>query len=391
MAIQLLNLPQARIQDPGLDASPLVTALRAYTAGNDAATQHANQKQVGQLAATGDLRAAARQAMGLGETELGLQYRQGAQQDEALLRKRLGSMAQAVEMEQDPGRRQAMWQRVLKTIPGGAASLAPDEMDPMTGPKMLMAESGIVVDPLERQQRQGAIALQAAQAEKLRRDAATGGDMPSNVREWRYFQSLDPQQQQQYLTMKRAEKYLDTGTAFVRPNPVDPANPVASLPKDVAGKARQKEIGEAGGKAAADLPRILDNATLAIQTLDQIRRHPGKQYGVGVMGALPGVPGTQQRGFVNLVEQAKGKTFLEAFNSLKGGGQITEAEGAKATQALARLDRAQTPDDFERSLVDLEQVIRLGAERSRAAAQGGAAGPASAPAVNPLKQKYGLE
>ena len=371
MAIQLMGLPQLRIQEQGLDAAPLTRAIQGYTAGSDAATQFANTKAVGQTAATGDLKAAARQAMGLGETDLGMQYQQRATQDEATIKKRLGSMAQAVEMEADPNRRNAMWQRVLKMVPGGATNLAPEEMDPMTGPKMLMAEAGIVVDPLERQQKQGALQLQQAQIGKLNREAAMGGEMPSNVREWQYFQSLPPEKQQQYLTMKRAEKYLDTGTAFVRPNPVDPANPIASMPKDVAGTARQKELGEAGGKAAADLPRVLDNAALAIQTLDQIRNHPGKQYGIGAAGVIPGIPGTQQRGFVNLVEQAKGKTFLEAFNSLKGGGQITEAEGQKATQALARLDRAQTPEDFEQSLADLEQVIRLGASRAKNAAGGG--------------------
>ena len=371
MAIQLMGLPQLRIQEQGLDAAPLTRAIQGYTAGSDAATQFANTKAVGQTAATGDLKAAARQAMGLGETDLGMQYQKQATQDEATIKKRLGSMAQAVEMEADPNRRNAMWQRVLKMVPGGATNLAPEEMDPMTGPKMLMAEAGIVVDPLERQQKQGALQLQQAQIGKLNREAAMGGETPSNVREWQYFQSLPPEKQQQYLTMKRAEKYLDTGTAFVRPNPVDPANPIASISKDVAGAARQKELGEAGGKAAADLPRVLDNAALAIQTLDQIRNHPGKQYGIGAAGVIPGIPGTQQRGFVNLVEQAKGKTFLEAFNSLKGGGQITEAEGQKATQALARLDRAQTPEDFEKSLADLEQVIRLGASRAQNAAGGG--------------------
>ncbi len=48
-----------------------------------------------------------------------------------------------------------------------------------------------------------------------------------------------------------------------------------------------------------------------------------------------------------------------------------EAEAEAITQALARLDRAQTPEDFEQSLADLEQVIRLGASRAQNAAGGG--------------------
>lgn len=378
MATPFLNIPQIQIRDPGLDTAPLVGALRNYQAGSDAAQKFSNQQAIGQTAAGGDLKAAARQAMGLGEIDLGRQYQADARVDEQTVKKRLASAAQAVELEQDPGRRNAMWQRTLKMIPGGASGLSSEEMDPMTGPKMLMAEAGIVVDPLERQQKQGALQLQQAQIGKLNREAANGGEMPSNVREWQYFNSLSPEQRQQYITMKRADKYLDIGTGFAQPNPINPAGPpTAIIQKDVAGAARQKELGEAGGKAAADLPRVLDNAALAIQTLDQIRNHPGKQYGIGAAGVIPGVPGTQQRGFVNLVEQAKGKTFLEAFNSLKGGGQITEAEGQKATQALARLDRAQTPEDFEQSLADLEQVIRLGASRAQNAAGGGTRQPAA--------------
>jgi CheY-like chemotaxis protein len=68
------------------------------------------------------------------------------------------------------------------------------------------------------------------------------------------------------------------------------------------------------------------------------------------------------------VDQAKGQTFLQAFNSLRGGGQITEAEGNKATQALARLDRAQSQQDFDAALSDIEAVVTAGLSRSRKAA-----------------------
>lgn len=209
-----------------------------------------------------------------------------------------------------------------------------------------------------------------AQIDKMRRDAASGNN-PSSVREWQFFSSLPPEEQNRYLTMKRADQFKDTGTAFVKPDPLNPAGPpVASIPKDVAGAAAQREVGERQGQAAADLPRQEDNAALAIDTINQIRNHPGKRYGTGVAGVLPGIPGTDQRGFVALVDQAKGKTFLEAFNSLKGGGQITEAEGRKATEALARLDRAQTTQDFDKALDDLEVVINMGLQRSRRATGG---------------------
>jgi hypothetical protein len=149
--------------------------------------------------------------------------------------------------------------------------------------------------------------------------------------------------------------------------------------KDIAGKEREEEIGKAQGKAVADLPRQIDNADLALKTIEQIRQHPGKSYAVGAVSVLPGIPGTQQRGFIELSKQLEGKTFLEAFNSLRGGGQITEVEGAKATQAIARLSRAQGVDDYDKALSDLEDVIYRGLARARKAT--GQSSPA-APAAN---------
>lgn len=169
------------------------------------------------------------------------------------------------------------------------------------------------------------------------------------------------------VQVSKAPIKMDAGTHFVLMDPIT-RQPIGTVPKDIIGKESAEEIGKARGKAQMDLPRIEDNASQALQTIQQIRNHPGKQWGTGPLGVLPRVPGTAQAGFVNLVEQAKGKVFLEAFNSLKGGGQITEAEGNKATQALARLDRAQSKEDFETALRDLEVVINDGAARARRAA-----------------------
>ena len=136
-------------------------------------------------------------------------------------------------------------------------------------------------------------------------------------------------------------------------------------------KARDKELGEARAKAESALSGIVDTSTLALDTINKIRSHPGRQWGTGWTGAVASrVPGTDARGFANLVDQAKGQTFLEAFNSLRGGGQITEVEGKKASQALARLDTAQNEKDFDDALVDLEKILALGMARARAAATG---------------------
>ena len=55
----------------------------------------------------------------------------------------------------------------------------------------------------------------------------------------------------------------------------------------------------------------------------------------------------------SILEKIQGDVFLIAFESLKGGGQITELEGRKAEQAGARLKTTQSPEAFREALDEL--------------------------------------
>lgn len=63
---------------------------------------------------------------------------------------------------------------------------------------------------------------------------ASKTDDPSNVREYRYFLSLTPEQQQQYLLVKRANPYLNLGDRFAQPNPLQPGTETGSFPTGLA-------------------------------------------------------------------------------------------------------------------------------------------------------------
>lgn len=152
---------------------------------------------------------------------------------------------------------------------------------------------------------------------------------------------------------------------------------VQRVPKQLAEAELQKAQGKSRAEALSDLPRVRDNAYLMMKTIDQAMAHPGKQYGLGIGGLAPAIPNTDQAGFVQLVNQMTGKTFLEAFNSLRGGGHITEAEGRKATDALARLSRLQRVEDFDIAMADLREVVQLGLARAERSA--GVEQPESAP------------
>ena len=87
----------------------------------------------------------------------------------------------------------------------------------------------------------------------------------------------------------------------------------------------------------------------------------GFEYAVGM--GLPSwavMGGSDTAGFLGRLEQIKGKTFLQAFESLKGAGQITEKEGEKATSALNRMNTAQSEVEFIKAAREFEENLNRG-------------------------------
>ena len=290
------------------------------------------------------------------------------------MQKGIQAGAQFSEMQRQQEQRKAIEQLMSrpdfgKGIDPRVMQLAQATRDPSMLSKVLMPseQRAAEMHPVEMD-------LARAKAEKFRREAANGGEMPSNVREYKFFNGLSPEDQQKYLTMKRAEKYLDTGTGFVRPNPVAPGGPpVATIQKDIAGKAAQQAQGTEQGKALVDLPKVRQNATTTLKYIDDVLRDPNLGNVTGAQGWLPTVRSTS-RDTEARIAQLGGRAFLSAFESLKGGGQITEIEGKKATEALARLtDLKQSDAGYKKALEDFRNEVITLVQIAEQRAQG--AGP----------------
>jgi hypothetical protein len=63
------------------------------------------------------------------------------------------------------------------------------------------------------------------------------------------------------------------------------------------------------------------------------------------------------------IDQLKGKAFLQAFESLKGGGAISEREGTAAAEAQARLNQAQSGKAYKEALDELYTIMDRGIYR----------------------------
>lgn len=142
---------------------------------------------------------------------------------------------------------------------------------------------------------------------------------------------------------------------------------IFSTPEEESAAAARRAAEEAAAKtsatkrqeAAADLPRIEANATDMLNVLTQLKESPGLRYVFGSYSLAPIVPGTPQADAAAIWEQVQGKAFLEAFNTLKGSGQITEKEGEKATAAITRLsNRRQSLGSAVKAIKELEEVVK---------------------------------
>lgn len=125
-----------------------------------------------------------------------------------------------------------------------------------------------------------------------------------------------------------------------------------------------------GGASSQEAAKGSAQAQSMLDTIDAVIADPGLDSAVGTGGLVTqylGPLAPEAARARSRIEQLQGQAFLQAFESLKGGGQITEIEGRKAEQAIARLNTAQSPEDFREALMELRGVI----ER----AQGGGQAP----------------
>lgn len=132
---------------------------------------------------------------------------------------------------------------------------------------------------------------------------------------------------------------------------------------------------ESASKAASELPVIEDKANYALNLLDtmvgsedgKIKPHRGFDNYIGTWTGeyQAKIPGSQAADFKTYHDQVKGTAFLEAFESLKGGGQITQIEGEKATAAITRMERAQSREEYTKAARELQGIIRQGLKRAR--------------------------
>jgi len=126
--------------------------------------------------------------------------------------------------------------------------------------------------------------------------------------------------------------------------------------REIPGGPVETERRESAEQSRAQAQGMLD-------TIDGLLNDPAFDQSVGWRAWQQRIPGTDQMRVGTRFDQIEGQAFLQAFESLKGGGQITEIEGQKATQAIGRLNRQMSAADARQALGELREILEAAAGR----------------------------
>lgn len=159
-----------------------------------------------------------------------------------------------------------------------------------------------------------------------------------------------------------------------------------SLQRDVAaGRSYGTERGQTAAQNEAAAPAELAVADQIISNIDKIANNPNLGAATGLTGVVDPrsyIPGTALYDLKNKNDQLTSETFMQARQMLKGGGAITDFEGKKAEAAVARLNMAQSDEEYRAALQDFRDAVVAGRDKIVARqSQGSQMGLSPAPAT----------
>lgn len=232
----------------------------------------------------------------------------------------------------------------------------------------------------------GGMDMGAAWTEALRRGEPGygqigGANAPSNVQEWEYYSQLPPDQQSQYLTMKRSNSPLNIGTGFVTQDMANPGNIIgAPIAIENRQEAYDTGYGAVEGKADAesaalaesiqskmpglrtvidDLTALADTATYTQsgQAMDAVKRELGLPVGQGAI---------DRSSYIAIVDNQVLPLLRDTF-----GAAFTQKEGESLRATLGDPNKSPAEKKAILNAFIAQKERDVAGMQSRAAGQGG--------------------
>ncbi|NNH46238.1 lytic murein transglycosylase [Rhizobium laguerreae] len=180
---------------------------------------------------------------------------------------------------------------------------------------------------------------------------------------------------------------VDTGTELITLGPGGQEVKRTTKQNYEAAKdtAQGSTEGKAAGEAVSSLPADLMQADQTIKNIDELLTSKGLDSIVGSVDQFrpSWTMGADGRDALTRLKQLQGGAFLQAYGLLKGGGQITEVEGGKAQDAMARMDRSLDEPHFRAALKDFRDAVEQGVAKMKERAKVAAPAAPTDPTVVP--------
>jgi len=303
-----------------------------------------------------------------------VQAKQAAdRQNVELFGKRATAIDQAFPVG-DP-RRAPVYQNLISThqkmFPG--QTLTEEELDPVTGPKLMAAQAGMYLDPRDSQAKDLALQETRAKINKLNVEAQNGGEAYGKTGaiflnpETGRYEAVQFGGRGQVKRTELGGLTPSKGVETVGDELIDKATgqPIRNVGANIAAGKSAAVQGEAQGKAAINLPLAENSAQRMIGAIDTLLTpNSGLDRVTGtVYGRLPEWTNTSEeaKNAQSQIDYINGNTFLQAYNDLRGAGAITEKEGEAAQAAYNRLRAQQLgTESYKKALAEFRsEVVKL--------------------------------
>lgn len=145
------------------------------------------------------------------------------------------------------------------------------------------------------------------------------------------------------------------------------------IPKDIAGKAEQTELGKAKGTATVKLPDSIAAIGQVRIGIQRILTDPALDSvfgGAGFTSGLNKVPGTKEYAFQSKLDQLKAQAAQQGMDALRGLGPMSDKDLAVISEAKARIDSAQSPAALRAALMEFDGQMARATTRALQKSQG---------------------
>ena len=150
--------------------------------------------------------------------------------------------------------------------------------------------------------------------------------------------------------------------------------PPAQQPQNIQTREIAKVKGKDTGQRQVQAPDIIANTTGALNIIESMFDHPGKNViGSRVRQMINDPEGgmfvnpnpTDQKDFMIMHKFVMSQNFVNAVQQMRGLGQLSDREGAALAKSRNALSIASKPETYFKNLREIQQTLKTAQQRAR--------------------------